>query len=153
MTTSHHTSEARASAPDQAQLATDLRIAVNTLIRRFRAEAEMPIPQLQALGLIARLGPRTTSQLAAHERMRPQSMAQTVALLEEAGLVERRPDPDDGRQQLIALTTRGEGSILEFRRSAEAWVTDAIAARLTPGEQAELARGVELLGRLTDLDQ
>lgn len=132
-----------------AQLAGDLRVAVTHLIRRFRAEASLPVPQLQALGLVARLGPRTTSQLAADERVRPQSMAQTVAQLEEAGLVERRPDPNDGRQQLIVLTERGEASITEFRQTAEAWVAEAVAERLTPEEQRELARGVELLGRLT----
>ena len=138
------------AALDQAQLANDLRTAVSHLIRRFRAEAELPIPQLQALGLIARLGPRTTSQLAAHERMRPQSMAQTVSQLEESGLVERQPDPADGRQQLITLTPRGEASIADFRRTAEAWVADAVQTRLSASEQAELARGVELLGRLVD---
>ena len=139
-----------AHAVDQAQLAAELRTAVTHLVRRFRAEAQLPIPQLQALGLIARLGPRTTSQLAAHERMRPQSMAQTVAQLEEAGLVDRQPDPTDGRQQLITLTARGEASVAAFRRTAEAWASEAIQTRLTPQEQAELARGVELLGRLVD---
>lgn len=134
---------------DQTQLAADLRTQVTHLIRRFRAEAEMPIPQLQALGLISRLGPRTTSQLAAHERMRPQSMAQTVALLEEAALVERQPDPTDGRQQLILLTPAGEAALTEFRRTAEAWVSEAITEQLSSTEQAELARGVELLGRIT----
>ncbi len=137
------------SAVDHDQLALDLRIAVSSLIRRFRAEAVLPIPQLQALGLIARMGPRTTSQLAAVERMRPQSMAQTVGQLEEAGLVERHPDPDDGRQQLIALTAEGEARLTEFRRSAEAWVADAITTRLSQDEQADLARGIALLGRLT----
>ena len=38
-------------------------------------------------------GPQTTSALAAAERVRPQSMAQTIAELEAAGLVARRPRP------------------------------------------------------------
>ncbi|MEH3053935.1 MAG: MarR family winged helix-turn-helix transcriptional regulator [Patulibacter minatonensis] len=135
---------------DHDQLASDLRIAVSSLIRRFRAEAVLPIPQLQALGLITRMGPRTTSQLAAVERMRPQSMAQTIGQLEAAGLVGRHPDPDDGRQQLIALTPEGEARIAEFRRSAEAWVAEAITSRLSAEEQLDLARGIALLGRLTE---
>lgn len=131
-------------------LAADLRIAVTTLVRRFRAEATLPIPQLQALGLIERLGPRTTSQLAAHERMRPQSMAQTVGQLEAAGLITREPDPTDGRQQLITLTPLGAQQLSAFRQSAEAWVAEAAATRLSDAERAELARGIELLGRLIE---
>lgn len=141
-------SSAKAASPEH--LAFELRLAVTVLIRRFRAEASLPIPQLQALGLIARLGPRTTSQLAAHERMRPQSMAQTVTQLEGAALIERRPDPGDGRQQLIHLTPLGEQSLAEFRQAAEAWAADALQERLTADEQRDLARGIELLGRLVD---
>ncbi len=80
--------------------------------------------------------------------MRPQSMAQTVGQLEAAALIERRPDPHDGRQQLIHLTPLGEASIADFRRSAEAWATEAIRSELSASEQAELARGLELLARL-----
>ncbi len=77
--------------------------------------------------------------------MRPQSMAQTVGQLEDAGFVERRPDPSDGRQQLIHLTSLGEQRLGEFRQAAETWLAEALRERLTPGERGELARGVELL--------
>ena len=53
---------------------------------------------MTVLGRLDREGPASISDLAAAERMRPQSMAQTVRDLEAAGLVSRRPDPDDGRR-------------------------------------------------------
>ncbi|MFT4034606.1 MAG: MarR family winged helix-turn-helix transcriptional regulator [Patulibacter sp.] len=146
----HATTQSSPPASDSAALASALRQAVHSLTRRFRGNAILPIPQLQALGLIARLGPRTTSQLAAHERMRPQSMAQTVGQLEAAGLVERRPDPADGRQQLVSLTAQGDASLAEFRRAADAWAADALTTQLSAAERAQLAAAVPLLLRLAD---
>ncbi|MFC3584833.1 MarR family transcriptional regulator [Streptantibioticus rubrisoli] len=47
-------------------------------------------------------GPISTSELAASEYMRTQSMAQTFPELEKGGLVQRTPDPRDGRRMLIS---------------------------------------------------
>ncbi len=41
-------------------------------------------------------------------------LSRHVAELEEMGLVVRRPDPNDGRAQLIALTEAGEAALQEF---------------------------------------
>jgi DNA-binding MarR family transcriptional regulator len=49
------------------------------------------------------------SELARLARVRKQTIAEAVAQLEQAGYVERRPDPRDGRAQLVFLTPRGEG--------------------------------------------
>ena len=48
------------------------------------------------------------SELAQHARVRKQTMAQAVASLERAGYVERHPDPNDRRAQLVFLTERGQ---------------------------------------------
>lgn len=133
-----------------AEVASDLRVVVGQLVRRFRQDRTIPQPQLAALGWLVRQGARTTSQLAALERVRPQSMAQTVAQLETAGLVARRPDPSDGRQSLIDLTEAGQATMEQFRIAGESWVSEAIHGRLTPEELAELERGIALLGRLVD---
>lgn len=133
-----------------AEVASDLRVVVGQLVRRFRQDRTIPQPQLAALGWLVREGARTTSQLAALERVRPQSMAQTVAQMEEAGLVVRRPDPSDGRQSLIELTEAGQATMEQFRIAGESWVAEAINGRLTADELAELERGIALLGRLVD---
>lgn len=130
------------------ELAADLRAVIGQMVRRFRADGPVPTPQLQALAWLLREGPRTTSQLAALERVRPQSMAHTVAQLEAAGLVRRRPDPEDRRQALVALTDAGRTLMGDYRRAGESWVAQAIAERLDGDEEAQLARAVELLRRL-----
>lgn len=134
--------------PEIAELASRLRAVVAPLVRRYRREGSLPVPQLTALGWIDREGTMTASRLAVLEHVRPQSMAHTVAELETAGLVERRPDPEDGRQTLIDLTPAGATAMAALRRAGDSWVAGKLAADYTAAERAELARGVELLGRL-----
>jgi DNA-binding MarR family transcriptional regulator len=138
------------AAAEPAALATELRMAVAHIVRRFRQDRTLSGPQTQALIWLERQGPKTTSQLAALELVRPQSMAQTVALAEEAGLVSRRPDPDDGRQSLIEITDQGRDALDEFRRVGERWLSEALEARLSAEERAELAHAVGLIHRLVD---
>ena len=49
---------------------------------------------------------------------------------------------------LLDLTPLGRATLAELRAEGESWVADALAAGFTAGERAELARGIELLGRL-----
>jgi DNA-binding MarR family transcriptional regulator len=77
-------------------------------------------------------------------------MAHTVSELEAAGLVKRVADRADKRQTLIELTPAGVSEMEAFSQKGESWVADAIAANLTQDEVHELARGIELLGRLVE---
>ena len=137
---------------DVPRVASDLRVVLGQLIRRLRTEHRFPLSQGTVLGRLDREGPQTTSALAASERVRPQSMAQTIGDLEGDGLVARRPDPTDGRQILIELTEEGRQTLEADRRHREGWLTDAIAATLSQEEQQDLARAVPLLQRLADAD-
>jgi DNA-binding MarR family transcriptional regulator len=49
----------------------------------------------------------SVSELAAHARVRKQTMAEAVDQLERLGYVERRPNPRDGRSRLVFPTERG----------------------------------------------
>src|SRR5260370_14980552 len=87
-----------------ANATSELRVVLGQLIRRLRSENALPLSHLAVLGRLDRSGPQTTSSLAAAERMRPQSMAQTLTELRSEGLIHRRPDPTDGRPILVELT-------------------------------------------------
>jgi DNA-binding MarR family transcriptional regulator len=76
-------------------------------------------------------------------------MAQTLAELETAGLIGRRPDPADGRRIQIELTGQGRERVLEGRGRREDWLAAAIAAELSPEEQRTLLAAVPLLQRLS----
>ena len=127
----------------------ELRIVLGQLVRRLRAEYSFPVAQASVLSRLDREGPQTTSTLAAAERVRPQSMAQTLAELEAAELIARRPDSADRRRIHIELTAKGRERVLEARGRREDWLADAIATELSPEEQRTLLAAVPLLRRLS----
>ncbi len=137
-------------APDTALLASDLRVVLGQVIRRLRAEHRFSLAHGAVLGRLDREGSRSVSELAAAERIRPQSMAQTVSELEAEGLVTRRPDPGDRRRSIVELTDRGQTVLEADRREREGWLAEAIAGGLTPEEQRTLAAAVQLLRRLAE---
>lgn len=134
--------------PTPGNIAEELRLVVGQLVRRFRQDRELPLPQFTVLGILSRSGPATTSQLAAVERVRPQSMAHTINQLLDAHLVERRADPVDGRQMLIDISASGAEAMDAFRTTADAWVEEAVASRLSDAERRTLVQGIALMRRL-----
>jgi DNA-binding MarR family transcriptional regulator len=135
---------------DPALLASELRDVLGALVRRLRAQHRFPLSQGTVLGRLDRQGAMGVSDLAAAERVRPQSMAQTVADLEAAAMVTRRPDPGDGRRALVELTPGGLAALHADRRDREGWLATVIANDLDPAERETLQRAVELLRRLAD---
>jgi DNA-binding MarR family transcriptional regulator len=135
---------------DPALIAAELRDVLGRLIRRLRAEHSFPMAQGTVLGRLDREGAQSVSDLAQSERVRPQSMAQTVGDLEADGLVARRPDPNDRRRALVELTEAGRVALEADRRRREGWLADAIVTQMSADEQALLERCIGLLGRLAD---
>ncbi len=136
---------------DVPATASELRVALGQLFRRLRAERRFPLHHAAVLGRLDREGPVSVSDLASAERVRPQSMAQTVSELESQGLVERRPDPDDGRRALVELTPAGRETLADDRRRRVGWLVSAIE-ELPPEDQKTLERATEIIGRLAERD-
>ena len=133
-----------------AELAHDLREAVSLLLRRLRAEPGPPVAHLLVLSRLSREGPASISELAALDRVRPQSMAQTVRDLEDAGLVTRHRDPDDRRRVVLELTQAGVDRLLATRARREDWLTGALERELSAAERRELRDAIGLLRRVAD---
>jgi DNA-binding MarR family transcriptional regulator len=131
-------------------LAHDLRDTIGRLIRRLRAEPGPSVGRMTVLGRLDRGGPASVSDLAAAERMRPQSMAQTVHDLETGGLVSRRPDPADGRRVFIELTSKGLEVLRTTRARRETWLTEVLERELTADERGLLRDALVLLSRIAD---
>jgi len=138
-------------AVESAPIAHEFRETLGRVIRRLRAEGgQPPVGQMAVLGRLDREGPASTSDLAAAERMRPQSMAQTVRDLESAGLVSRRPDPDDGRGALVELTPAGLERLLTTRARREGWLAELFEHEFTAAERETLRAALPLLRRIAD---
>lgn len=136
-------------APETLELAADLRAALGRLVRSLRDNDELPQNQAAVLGLLVRdERAYTIAELADRQRVRHQSMARTVALLTEAGLVTQGPHPTDGRKLLVTATEAGHAALLEQRARREAQIATAIETRLTPEERRTLRASIALLDRL-----
>lgn len=139
------------SETEISSLASELRVVLGQLIRRLRAEGRFSLSQAAVLGRLDREGPQSVSDLAAAERVRPQSMAQTVGDMEADGLVGRSPDPGDRRRALVSLTAAGVERLEESRRDRVGWLARAIE-ELPSEDQAAVERAIALLRHLAEAD-
>jgi DNA-binding MarR family transcriptional regulator len=120
------------------------------LMRRLRSEHRFSISQGAVLGRLDREGTKSIGDLAVAERVRPQSMTQTISDLEADGLIARCADPADGRRTLVELTEQGLRTLQEDRRQREGWLARAIADDLSSEEQRVLTQALALLRRLAE---
>jgi DNA-binding MarR family transcriptional regulator len=140
-----------AQATDTLPLASELRVVLGRLVRRLRVEHRFPMTHGAVLGRLDREGPQSIGNLAGAERVRSQSMSQTLAELEVDGLVSRRPDAHDGRRTLVELTEEGRRALAQDRAVREGWLARAMAEGFSDAERAVLEQAVGLLDRLSDL--
>jgi DNA-binding MarR family transcriptional regulator len=94
----------------------------------------------------------TTTELAMAQHVSPQSIAQNLAALKAAGLVQTERDPGDGRKTLITATQSSRQLATSLRASKESYLAQAIDALVGPQERADLDRAIELLERLATAD-
>jgi DNA-binding MarR family transcriptional regulator len=137
--------------PDVGQVAAALRVSIGLLLRRLRqvrVEGELTLPESSALVRLDRGGPTTPSDLAKLEQISPQSMGATLAALEARGLVERRPDPRDGRRVVLSVTKAGRDVLLDQRNTRARQLAQALSAGFTPAELRQLLAAAPLLERL-----
>lgn len=134
-------------------VAQQLRVLVSRLRRRLQEESsigDLSAPEASALARLTAGEPASASQLAGAERVRPQSMATTLATLQRRGLVRRESDPHDGRRQLLYLTDAGRAYAEGARSHRHEWLARAFAERLSAAELATVADALELLERVVE---
>ncbi|WP_194896485.1 MarR family winged helix-turn-helix transcriptional regulator [Catenulispora pinisilvae] len=141
------------AAADPAYAARELRVLVGRLRRRLREVDdvhELTASQLAVLGRLDRDGPASTSDLAKAEHVRPQSMAATIAALDERGMVARRQDPADGRRQLIEPTPAADDAVRGSRQARDEWLECALRERFSAEELATVVAALGFLERLSE---
>ncbi|MCZ0733265.1 MarR family winged helix-turn-helix transcriptional regulator [Phreatobacter sp. AB_2022a] len=111
------------------------------------------LPVFFALGDNRALSQKALTEAAAIEQP---TMAATLSRMERDGLVDRRPDPKDGRSTLVSLTPAGLAKMGEVRAAVEAVNAGALAS-LDPTEREAylkaLATIIGALGAMVDGDE
>jgi len=136
-----------------ATAARDIRVVFSRLRRRLRdveVRNDLTPSQTAALTRLWKEGASSASELAGAERVRPQSMATILAALRQRGFIERSPDPEDGRRQVISLTKAGRQRAESDRQVREEWLACTLQERYSEAERRIILDALTLLERLTE---
>ena len=76
----------------------------------------------------------------------------SLALLEEAGLVERTADPADGRAFVVSITREGSELLRRIRTRKNAYLARRLS-RLGPEDLAALERAADVLEKVLEDDR
>ena len=119
-------------------------VVSNALAQIYTERFGLTIPGWRIVATLGQYGVRTARDIALHAVMHKSTVSRAVSALEERGLVARRPNRDDRREELLELTPEG-------RRVYEALAPEALAFEeglvsvLTPAEQEAF---LALVGKL-----
>jgi DNA-binding MarR family transcriptional regulator len=138
-------------APDTplTDAAARLRMAIVRTARRLRQEAAAEASGLTptstaALATIDRHGPLTPSELAAIERVKRPTVTRTLGCLDRERLIERTPDPSDGRSALVSVNAVGRERLRRLRGRKNAYLARRMKG-LDAADVATLERAAEIL--------
>lgn len=137
-----------------AEAAAHLRLVITRTARRMRQEAgsELRASSASALTSVELHGPLTPSELADIERVKRPTATRILRGLEEEGLIERTPDPKDGRSALISLSGEGRERLRRLRQRKNAYLARRMRD-LDADEVVALERAAEILERLLEGDR
>jgi DNA-binding MarR family transcriptional regulator len=149
-------SEGRSIAPHEAFVRLEREIGL--LLRRSRAISARLARELHpdldgaAYGLLALLrdaGPLRASSLVTRLGLDKSTVSRQIANLVDLGLVDRAPDPADGRAQVLTPSAEGSARLSRIREARRArWESD-----MADWPRDDVVRLGELLARLNRLGE
>ena len=126
-------------------LARDLRRDIGEVMatEQWAIDAGFRPPCLGVVAVVAELGPVSQREISDRLGIDASDVVGVIDILEAAGMVERRRDPDDRRRHAIVLTDDGERAARRLK-ALLSQVEARVLAGLAPDERRQLA---ELLTR------
>lgn len=143
--------EARKLASLSQVLLKTARLLNEAGLAQFQANPKYVGARMRHLAMMPHLdleGTRVT-ELARRMEMTKQGIGQLVDELEDLGLVERVPDPEDGRAKLVRFTKAGRTSLLEGLSALET-VDQELAEALGRAELTRLHGSLVKLLRILE---
>jgi DNA-binding MarR family transcriptional regulator len=118
----------------------------NALAEIYQERFELSIPGWRVIATLGQYGVRTARDIAAHGVMHKSTVSRAVVALEARGLVARKANPDDMREELLTLTEAGRAIYEELAPEVLAFET-RFAAALSPTERRTFFGLLERLDR------
>ncbi|MFI9326477.1 MarR family winged helix-turn-helix transcriptional regulator [Kitasatospora sp. NPDC052868] len=142
--------ELGAPAIERARQLTDvvtrLRRALRSSIRTDYPWESLPMAQVELLQTLA-AAPLRVGELAARQRLAPNTVSGLVGKLLEAGFVDRQADPGDRRTARIALTPAGQQQLDDWQRAHERRIATALGT-LAPTDREAVMQALPALDQL-----
>ena len=120
-------------------------------VRRTTPRAEWSLTAGTVLDRLGREGPQRVTELVAREAISQPGMTGLIARLAAAGMVERGPDPTDGRATLVSITAAGRDWLAE-RHAVRAQRVAAQLRRLPEADREALLAATAALTKLAAQD-
>ncbi|BBX60054.1 Transcriptional regulator SlyA [Mycobacterium shottsii] len=105
----------------------------------------LTLPEFVCLRILSASPGLSSAELARHTNVTPQAMNTVLRKLEELGAVSRPASVPSGRALPATLTAPGR-ALLKGAEIVVRGADDRILAKLTPAEQREFKRMLEMLG-------
>jgi DNA-binding MarR family transcriptional regulator len=117
---------------------------------RFPSIEKLSFTTLSVLHTLSLKSPMRLTELTVNEQVTQSAITQLVTRLERDGLVERRPDPNDGRVVQVHITALG-ANVIDSRRLNRITQLSKFSEGLTQEEKRAIASAIPALRRLVEL--
>ncbi|MBB5167818.1 MarR family winged helix-turn-helix transcriptional regulator [Mycobacterium sp. AZCC_0083] len=119
---------------------------VRKVLDKHMVSSGLSLARWKVLEVLEGTGSIRQTALAQELGFAPRSVTQAVESLASDGLVERTPDPDDGRAKLVALTDEGAAALAAGTKAGEHMLRQIFGAL----DRKQLARLDEILRVIDD---
>jgi DNA-binding MarR family transcriptional regulator len=119
---------------------------VRKVLDKHMVSNGLSLARWKVLEVLEGAGSIRQTALAQELGFAPRSVTQAVESLASDGLVERKPDPDDGRAKLVALTDKGAEALAAGTKAGEHMLRQIFG----PLDRKQLARLDEILSVIDD---
>jgi DNA-binding MarR family transcriptional regulator len=121
-------------------------LASNALAQIYAERFGLSIPAWRVVATLGQYEVRTARDIAAHGVMHKSTVSRAVSALETRGLVVRKPNHQDRREELLALTPEGRAIYVALAPQALAF-EDQLISVLSHDEQRTLSSLMDKLTR------
>jgi len=141
----------RTKTARQVETVMDASRVLVAVIARSIAETNpsLTLPQMRVLTIVSRDGPLNLNAVARGLGVHPSNATRTCNRLVQAGLLDRRDNPDDRRNVVLTLTPEGRAvweGVMDRRRQA----IEQVVRRLSANEREQLAGGLTAFARVAE---
>jgi DNA-binding MarR family transcriptional regulator len=122
----------------------------NSVFIRLPTSGRLNFSALSVLHTLSRVGPCRLTDLVRTEQIKQPALTSSVAKLERDGLVERSPDPYDGRASTLSLTAEGR-SIVTRRHADRVERLHSLIDRLPSDDRSRLLGIADVLDQIVQV--